>query len=328
MGLSVYVTRQIARPALDLLRQECQTVEVHGEDRSLTKQELLNALPGHNGILSMATDPIDDEVLAAAHAEGIAIFANCAVGYDNIDVTAATRRGIMITNTPGVLTDTTADLTWALMLAVARHIASSDRFLRAGRWAGFSPGLFLGSDVSGKTLGVVGAGRIGTAVALRSAGFDMKVLYTDPISNAVLEEKARARRVDLATLLREADFVSIHVALSPDTRHLIGEKELTQMKPTAYLVNTSRGPVVDEIALLSALQKGLIAGAGLDVFEREPNVPPSLIKLDSVVLTPHIGSATTETRTKMAMLAAENLLCGLRGERPPNLVNPDASQGS
>jgi len=323
MSWNVYVTREVAGEAIDLLRKKCETVDVNGEDRSLTKEELIQALTKRDGVLSMATDPVDDEVLVAAQTAGVRIFANCAVGYDNIDVAAATKRGIMITNTPGVLTDATADLAWGLLFAVARRVVSSDRFLRAGKWRGFSPTLFLGSDITGKILGVIGAGRIGTAMALRSGAFGMTVLYTDPRPSTTLEERLGARRVDFHTLLRQADFVSIHVALSSETRHLIGKDELSLMKPTAYLINTSRGPVVDEKALLDALRAKVIAGAALDVYEYEPELTPGLIELDNVVLIPHIGSATTETRAKMALLAAENLLAGLQGHRPPNLVNDD-----
>lgn len=318
---NVYVTRQIPKPGIDLLVEACTRVEVNPEDRVLRRDELLRAVRGRDGVLCLLTDTIDAEVLDAAR--GARVFANCAVGYNNIDVAAATARRIAVTNTPGVLTDATADLTWALLFAVARRIPESDRYTRAGRFTGWSPMLMLGGDISDRTLGIIGAGRIGTAVALRSRGFRMRVLYYDKVQNEALEQAVGAARVDLDTLLRESDFISIHVNLDATTHHLIGARELALMKPTAYLINTSRGPVVDEVALVEALRQRRIAGAGLDVFENEPALAPGLAELDNVVILPHIGSATIGTRTRMATLAATNLLAALRGERPPNIVNPE-----
>ncbi len=273
------------------------------------------------GILSQVMDPVGEPVLAAP---GLRIVANVAVGYDNIDLPAATRHGVMATNTPGVLTDTTADFAFALMMAAARRVAEGDRFLRAGRFHGWAIDMLLGQDVWGATLGLVGVGRIGGAVARRARGFGMRILYTDavPLPEDV-ERELGAARVDLATLLREADFVSLHVPLTPETRHLIGAPELAQMKPTAVLVNTSRGPVVDEAALAGALRDGAIFAAGLDVFEREPEVHPGLLELDNVVLAPHIASGSVRTRSEMSAMAVRNLVAGLRGERPPNLLNPE-----
>ncbi len=272
-------------------------------------------------MLCLLTDTIDGEVLEAA-GTGCKIFANYAVGYDNVEVDAATKRGVMITNTPGVLTDTTADLAWALIFAVARRIVEGDQFFRTGQWRGWGPLQFLGHDIHGATLGIVGAGRIGTAVGLRSVGFSMKVLYADEVDNTQLEQETGARRVPFDELLRRSDFVSLHVPLNAQTRHLIGERELGLMKPTAYLINTSRGPVIDEAALVEALRAKAIAGAGLDVYEGEPASAPGLTDLPNVVCIPHLGSATEATRSKMATMAATNLVAGLRGERPPNLVNP------
>jgi lactate dehydrogenase-like 2-hydroxyacid dehydrogenase len=229
----------------------------------------------------------------------------------------------MITNTPGVLTDATADMAWALLFAVARRIAESDRYTRAGAFEGWGPMLFLGGDITGQTLGILGAGRIGTAMALRSVGFNMNVLYTDSVQNETLENTLGARRVHLDTLLTTSDFVSVHVPLTAETTHLVGARELALMKPTAYLINTSRGPVVDEEALVEALKARSIAGAGLDVYEHEPRVAPGLVELDSAVLAPHIASATIHTRTRMATMAAGNLIAGLEGKRPPNLVNAE-----
>lgn len=320
---NVYVTREIPQAGLDLLREFCD-VEVNPEDRVLTREELIEAVRGRDGVLCLLTDTVDDEVLEAAGPR-CKVFSNYAVGYNNIDVEAATRRGIAVTNTPGVLTKTTAELAWALMLSVARRIVEADRFTRAGKFRGWSPMLFLGSDLSGKVLGIIGAGRIGTAMALMSRGFGMRVLYYDPKieRNETLEYELEAKKVDLERLLRESDFVSIHVPLSDETRHLIDERALSLMKPTAYLVNTSRGPVVDEAALVRALKERRIAGAGLDVYENEPELAPGLAECDNVVLAPHIGSATLETRSKMAKMAASNLIAVLRGERPQHIVNPE-----
>lgn len=321
MGWNVFVTRRIPQPGLDMLYEHCETVEVNAEDRVLTREELSKGVEGRDGVLCLLTDAIDDEVFEAAR--GAKIFANYAVGFNNVDVEAATRRGIMITNTPGVLTDATSDMAWALMFAAARRVAESDRFNREGKFKGWGPMLFLGGDVTGRTLGIVGVGRIGEAVARKSVGFKMKVLYADTVPNEALEKEIGARRVSLEELLKGSDFVSIHVPLMPETVHLIGTEQLDLMKETAYLINTSRGPVVDENALVEALKAGKIAGAGLDVYENEPEMAPGLAELDNVVLAPHIASATIETRTKMATMAAGNLLAGLRGETPPNLVNPE-----
>ena len=321
MKRSVLVTREIPREAVELLRGNCETVEVHRAERPLTRQELLEKVRGRDGILCCLTERIDSEVLDAAR--GVKGIANLAVGYDNIDVRGATERGVPVSNTPGVLTDATADRAWALLLSVARRVVEADRFTRGGRFQAWGPMMFLGADVAKKTLGIIGAGRIGTAVALRSRGFEMKVLYNDPAPNPVLEEQLSARRVGLDELLRESDFVSIHVSLTPETRHLIGDRELRLMKSSACLMNTSRGPVIDEKALVQALRKRQIAGAGLDVYEDEPHLTRGLAKLDNVVLLPHIGSATVATRTKMAMMAAENLVAMLKGERAPNCVNPE-----
>ncbi|WP_227763766.1 2-hydroxyacid dehydrogenase [Zhaonella formicivorans] len=317
---NVYVTREIPKPALDLLAQHCD-MEVNPEDRVLTREELLEKVKGRDGVLCLLTDTIDAEVLDAA--KGAVIFANYAVGFNNIDVQAATERGILITNTPGVLTETTADMAWALLFAVARRVVESDKYNRAGKFKGWGPLHFLGQEVTGKTLGVVGGGRIGTSFARKAKGFDMTILYTDVAPNPEFEAQTGGKFVDMETLLKEADFVSLHVPLMPETKHLIGEKELKMMKKSAILINTSRGPVVDELALVKALKEGEIWGAGLDVYEWEPEMAPGLAELDNVVVCPHIASATYETRTKMGMMAVENLLAGLRGEVPPNCLNPE-----
>ena len=321
MGFNVYVTRWVPEAALERLRQVCEVVEVNPDERQRTHEELVAAVRGRDGVLSMLTDAIDAAVLEAAR--GARGFANCAVGYNNIDVARATELGLVVTNTPGVLTDTTADLAWALLLAVARRIAEGDAYMREGRFTGWSPMLMLGADVSGRTLGIVGAGRIGTAVARRSAGFSMRVLYCDEPPNGTIEKEVGARRVGFEELLREADFVTVHVPLTPQTRHLFDARAFDMMKPTAIFLNTTRGPVHDEAALVEALRTGVIAGAGLDVYEDEPAMAPGLAELPNVVVVPHVGSATVGTRTRMATMAAENLVAMLEGRRAPNCVNPE-----
>ncbi|HID90826.1 TPA: D-glycerate dehydrogenase [Candidatus Bathyarchaeota archaeon] len=316
----VFVTRRIPEPGLELLRKECE-VTINPEDRVLAKDEIIKNVKGKDGLLCLLTDKIDAEVMDAE--PKLKVISNYAVGYDNIDVEAATKRGIAVTNTPGVLTDAVADLAWALLMSIARRIVEADRFVRAGRWKGWAPMLMLGGAVHGRTLGIVGLGRIGSAVARRARGFDMKVLYHDVVRREGLERELGLEHVPLEELLRRSDYVTLHVPLLPATYHLIGERELGLMKRSAYLINTSRGPVVDEAALARALEEGRIAGAALDVYEREPKVHESLLRLDNVVLVPHIGSATIETRTKMAMMAAENLLAVLKGKIPPSLVNKE-----
>lgn len=317
---NVYVTRRIPDAGLDLLREAGIDFAMNPNDRVLTRDELLANVAGRDGVLCLLTDTIDEEVMDAAR--GCNVFANYAVGFNNVDVAAATERGIIVTNTPGVLTDTTADMTWALMFSVARRVVESDRFTREGRFQGWGPMMFLGNDITGATLGIIGPGRIGTAVARRAKAFDMTVLISGTNPSDEIVEIAD-EQVDLDELLRRSDFVTLHVPLTDKTRHLIGARELALMKPSAYLINTSRGPVVDECALVEALGRGQIAGAGLDVFEDEPMPKPGLADLENVVITPHIASATHGTRSKMATMAAENLLAALKGEKPPNIVNPE-----
>lgn len=323
--MKIFVTRPIPEAGLDLLRKYYPDFEMNKEDRVLSREELLERVKGAHGLLTLLTEKIDAELMDAAGPQ-LKVVANMAVGYDNIDVEAATARGILVTNTPGVLTHATADHAWALLFAVARRIPEAERFLRSGKFKAWGPLMFLGADIVGRTLGVVGAGRIGQAMALKSRGFDMKVLYTDEVPNQTLEKELGARRVSLEELLQNSDFVSLHVPLLPSTRHLINAERLNLMKKTAYLINTSRGPVVDEAALVEALKNGVIAGAGLDVFENEPQVHPGLLELENVVLTPHIASATVETRAKMATMAAQNLIDALQGKVPQNLVNPEVLQ--
>ncbi len=317
---NVYVTRAIPEPGLTLLREapDVELLELNPEDRTLSHRELCSAVQGRDGILSMLTDPIDAEVLRSA--TRAKVIANYAVGYNNIDVETATELGIKVTNTPGVLTDATADLTWALMLGISRRLVESDNFTRGGHFKSWAPMLFLGGDLRGKTLGIFGAGRIGTAVAKRATGFEMKIIYCSRTHKPEMEALG-ATQVTLDELLKSSDYLSFHTSLNAATKGLIGPEELKQMKPTAYLINTSRGSVIDEAALADALANRKIAGAALDVYEEEPAIHPNLLELDNVLMTPHTGSATVATRNKMAEMAAHNLLAGLRGEEPPHCVN-------
>lgn len=318
----ILVTQEVPEEGLEALRKEGDVVFCPDPERPPSRQELLEAVEHADALLCLLTEVVDMELMEAA--PWLAIIANMAVGYDNIDVAEATARRIPVTNTPGVLTETTADLAWALLLAVARRVAEGDRYVRAGRFKVWRPTLLLGEDIHGKTLGIVGMGRIGTAVARRARGFDMMVLYHNRHRvEWTLESDLGARCVPLDRLLRTSDFVMLHTPYGPETHHLIGPRELALMKPTAYLVNAARGPLVDEVALVAALRGGRPAGASLDVYEREPEMTPGLADLDNVVLTPHIGSASRETRTRMALMAAENIVAALRGKRPPNIVNPD-----
>jgi glyoxylate reductase len=316
----VYITRVIPKPAIDLLKEHFE-VEVNMEDRVLTKEELLQKVRGRDGVLCLLTDNIDAEVFEAA-GSNCRIFANYAVGYNNIDLAEATKRAIVITNTPGVLDNATADLAWALLMAVSRRISEGDKFTKEGKFKGWGPMMFLGLDITGKTVGVVGAGRIGYNFAKKAKAFDMKILYTGPNKKEYMEELG-ACYVDKETLLRQSDFISLHVPLMPSTKYYIDEKELLLMKETVVLINTSRGPVVNEKALVKALKEGWIWGAGLDVFENEPLIEPDLMELDNVTIVPHIGSATIETRTNMGLIAARNIVKVLKGERPDTCVNPE-----
>ena len=322
MAARIFVTRPIPEAGLEILKREIGDFDINPDDRVLSKHELIEQVKGRQGVLCLLTDSVDADVIEAA--ADCRVLANYAVGYNNIDVEAATGHGIAVTNTPGVLTDATADLTWALLMAAARRIVPADRFTRAGNFKAWGPMLFLGADITGHTLGIVGAGRVGAAVARRSVGFKMRILYTDVQQNETLEDELGATRVELDTLLREADFVCLHVPLADDTRHLLGEREFSMMKESAVLVNTSRGPVLDEAALVAALRNDEIFGAGLDVFEDEPKLAPGLAQLDNAVIPPHIGSATIATRNRMAEMAAGNLVAVLKGHTPPNCVNPEA----
>lgn len=321
MKPKIYVTRLLPKPGMDMLA-EVFDVEVNPHDRVVTREELLKGVKGKDALLSLLTENIDAEVMDAE--PNLKVIANYAVGFNNIDVAAATERGIPVTNTPGVLTDTTADLAFTLLVSTARRIVEADKYMRAGKYQGWAPMLFLGQDIHNKTLGIVGFGRIGQVMAQRAMGFEMKILYTDAQrAPKEIEEKYGAEYTTLEDLLKRSDFVSLHVPLLESTRHLISDEQFDLMKKTAILINTARGPVVDEKALVRALKAGKIAGAGLDVFEREPEFEPELAELDNVIMVPHIASASVETRTKMATMAAENAIAVIKGEVPPNLVNPE-----
>ncbi len=316
----VFVTRQIAEEALQLLRKNAKVL-VHSGDLPPERDELIEHIRDVHGLITLLTDQIDAEIIN--HGKKLTIISNVAVGYDNIDVETATRRGVYVTNTPGVLNDATADLAFTLLLSVARRIPEADTFVRSGLWKGWEPNLLLGSDLRDKTLGIIGLGRIGSEVAKRAKCFKMKIVYHQPERDQEKEKSIGVRHVSLEELFSISDFVSLHVPLTSETKGMIGKKELNKMKKTAYLINTSRGPVVDEEALYEALTEGSIRGAALDVFDKEPISPDNpLLKLKNVILTPHIGSATLETRTRMAVLAAENTVKALKNKIPPCLVNP------
>lgn len=318
MGYNVFVVVPIPQPAIDRLAGHCDCLDIGSTDDD--RSALLEGVAGRDGVLCTLGRRIDAEVFEAAGAT-CRVFANFGVGTDHIDLQAAAQRGVVVTNTPGVLTEATADLTWTLLLATARRAVEGDRLAREGRWTGWHPLQFLGADVSGRTLGIIGPGRIGSAVARRSAGFDMRVLYVGRADQPQLD-RIGAERVDLETCLAQSDFVSLHLPLNRSTHHLIGREQLGTMKRSAILINTARGPVVDESALIEALQNGSIAAAGLDVYENEPHIPPELVGLANVICLPHLGSATQATRGKMGEMAVDNLLAVLSGGDPLNPVLP------
>lgn len=322
----ILVTQKVPDPAYPLLEAIGDVEANMAEGTIWSYEELLRKGPGHDYIYSLLTDNIDARFLetCAASSPRLKMVANMAVGYNNIDVEAATRLGIAVSNTPGVLSDTTGDLAFALLMATARRIPEAERFLRAGKYTGWGPLLFCGAEVHHSTLGLVGAGRIGKIMAQRASGFEMKVLYYD-VYRMTPEDEAKYHMtyMPMDEVLQMSDFVSVHTPYMPSTHHLIGERELKLMKPTAILINTARGPIVDEKALVKALQAGTIAGAGLDVFENEPAVEPELLAMENIVLLPHIASASLQTRTLMATMASDNLVAHVQGKRPPNIVNPE-----
>ena len=322
----ILVTQKVPEPAYPLL-EAIGDVEANPVEGNIwSYEELLRRGPGHDYIYSVLTDNIDAHFLetCAAAAPRLKMVANMAVGYNNIDVDAATRLGIAVSNTPGVLSDTTGDLAFALLMATARHIPEAERYLRAGKYTGWGPLLFCGAEVHHSTLGLIGAGRIGKIISKRASGFEMKVLYYDVHRMSPEEEAAHnLTYMPMDEILQQSDFISVHTPYMPSTHHLISTREFNLMKPTAILINTARGPIVDEKALVKALQAGMIAGAGLDVFENEPAVEPELLTMENVVLLPHIASASLKTRTLMATMASDNLVAHYRGQPPPNILNPE-----
>jgi len=319
----VLLMHPILDPGPSILAEAAEVV-AYPPDRPLDEAGIRQAAEGCVGIVSQLMDPIRETVLSTP---GLKCVSNVAVGFDNIDVAAATAHKVMVTNTPGVLDDTTADFAFTLLMSTARRIVEADSFTRSGQFRGWAIDMMLGHDIFGATLGIVGAGRIGRGVAHRAKGFNMRILYYDPQPlPREAEEQMGATRVDLGRLLAESDFVSIHVPLTKETYHLISSAAFNMMKPTAILINTSRGPVVDEAALVAALTAKKLAGAGLDVYEREPAVHPGLLPMPSVVLAPHIASATVRTRSEMSAMAARNMATAVRGGRPPNLVNPEVKK--
>lgn len=316
----VLATRPLFPAAQQILNASCDTEYWTQPDR-ISKEELFRRIKDKEGLVCLLTERVDADLLRAA--PKLRIAANVAVGFDNIDVPECTKRGVVATNTPGVLDETTADFAWILLMAVARRLLEGDALARSGNWKGWDLDQLVGADVYGKTLGIVGFGRIGRAMARRAAGFQMKIIYSDAVrAPESVEKELKAEHRDFNALLAEADFVSVHVPLLPETRGLLDAPKFYRMKPTAFLINTSRGPVVDEAALVHALESGKIAGAALDVYENEPFIHPGL-KRPNVVLAPHIASASLETRTKMACMAAENVTALFKGQRPPNMLNPE-----
>jgi glyoxylate reductase len=318
--MKVFVTRRIPQEGLSLLEKKYD-LEVNPNNRVLRKEEIIKGLKGKDALLCLLTDKIDKDVINSE--PKLKVISNYAVGFDNIDIKTATEKGIPVSNTPDVLTDATSEMAWALLFSVARQVVEGDKFTRLGNFKGWDPMLMLGQEITNKKLGVIGAGRIGTAFALKSKGFNMKVLYNSRKTNNMLESVIDAKKVDLSTLLKQSDFISLHVSLNKSTHHLIGEREFKMMKKNAILINTSRGPVIDEKALIKALKEKWIFGAGLDVYEHEPKVDNELKLLKNVILQPHSASATFNARQNMAIIAAKNLIAGLDGKKPPNCVNPE-----
>ncbi|MHA1667138.1 MAG: 2-hydroxyacid dehydrogenase [Candidatus Heimdallarchaeaceae archaeon] len=319
MKKRVFISRRIPEEGIKILQKHFET-SIFPKKRPIKKEEMIQGAKGCDGLIPLLTDRVDAEIMDET---GIKAIANYAVGYDNIDIQAAIERKIPVTNTPGVLTDATADLTWALILSVSRRIVEADQFTRKGLFVGWDPMLLLGGDFKEKTLGIVGFGRIGQAVARRAQGFGLNIIYYSQSRHLKEEKELRAKYVSFKELLKNSDYISIHIPYNTKTHHLFSKKEFQAMKSTAYLINTARGKIVDEEELVKALQTGLIAGAGLDVYHEEPKVHPELLKLSNVVLLPHIGSASLETRTKMSIIAAENLVDALSGKIPKNVVNPE-----
>ena len=322
MKPKVFVTRPLPNEAMDKIQSACDA-KVWEHELPPSRNAFLRNVADIEGLLSLLTDKVDEELMNRSRK--LKVVSNCAVGFDNIDVQEATKRGIIVGNTPGVLTDTVADLAFGLLIAAARRVVEGDRVVRAGKWKTWGPMILLGQDVYNTTIGIIGLGRIGSAVAKRAKGFGMKVLYTGRGRHPQAETELGAEYAELDRLLAQSDFITLHTNLTPETYHLIGKKQFEKMKRTAVLVNTSRGPIVDNTALYTALKSGKIAYAALDVTEPEPlSAQHPLLTLDNVIVVPHIASASVATRTKMAVMAVDNLIAGLKGKMPPNPVNPDA----
>jgi glyoxylate reductase len=321
----VFATHSLFEAARQILQETCD-VEYWAKPERPPREEVLRRVKDKDGLICLLTEKVNEDLLKMA--PKLRIAANVAVGFDNLDVAACTKRGVAATNTPGVLDETTADFAWTLLMAVARRLSEGEALARSGNWKNWDLDQLVGTDVWGKTLGIVGFGRIGRAVARRASGFQMKVIYTDAVRPAeAVEKELKAEFREMDALLGESDFISVHVPLLPETRGLFNAPTFQRMKPTAFLINTSRGPVVDEAALVAALESGKIAGAGLDVYENEPFIHPGL-KRPNVVLAPHIASASLETRTKMACIAAQNVVALFAGQRPPNILNPEVLKAS
>ena len=319
--MEIFITRKIPKQGLDLLLKQGYKIEINKYNRVLTKNEIIKGLKDKDGLICLLTDNIDRDIIESE--SKLKMIANYAVGYDNIDIKTATEKKIPISNTPDVLTDTTAEMAWALLLSVSRRIVEGDRFTRSGKFIGWDPMLMLGQDISNKTLGILGTGRIGTAFALKSKGFNLNILYLDKMKNKILEKELNAKKVSKFELIKKSDIISVHLPLNNLTFHTIGFKELKMMKTNAILINTSRGSIIDEKVLTKALKEKWIFGAGLDVYENEPKINSELLKLNNVIIQPHSASATYKTRSNMGIIAAKNMIQGLKGEIPINCVNKE-----
>ncbi len=317
--MKIFITRKIPKQGLDLLLKQGYKIEINKYNRALTKNEIINGLKNKDGLLCLLTDNIDKDIIESE--SKLKMIANYAVGYDNIDIEAATEKRIPVSNTPDVLTDTTAEMAWALLLSVSRRIVEGDQYTRSGKFGGWDPMLMLGQDISNKTLGILGTGRIGASFALKSKGFKMNILYFDEKINEKLEKELNAKKVGKSELIKKSDFISIHLPLNKSTFHFIGLKELKNMKNNAILINTSRGAIINEEALAKALKENWIFGAGLDVYENEPVLNSKLLTLNNIIIQPHSASATFKTRSNMAIIAAKNMIEGLNGKIPTNCVN-------
>jgi glyoxylate reductase len=319
--MKVYITRKIPSIGVELLKEKGYKVKVYKKDTPITQIDFIKEAKDADAVITLLTDKVDDTILSKLLK--VKIISNFAVGYNNIDVSAASKRNIMVTNTPGVLTEATADTAFALLITCGRRIIESDKFMRAGKFIGWDPMLLLGTELKGKTIGIIGAGRIGTALAKRCSGFDMKIIYFSRRNNEFIEKNLNGKKVSLNKLLTSSDFISVHIPLNQETFHLIGKEQINLMKKSTVFINTARGEVVDEKELIKALKTKKIFSAGFDVYEGEPFVDKELFKLENVVLLPHIGSATFETRSKIAEIASKNVIAALSGKKPPFLVNPD-----